>query len=386
MINTENMKVVFLGCTSNYGYGFSANVTKVGYMAKGLIEAGAECSIHNGIIGNKFVNKEEKIVVDNIPVTSLRKRGNEFISWIFNIGKIHKYLKSERNANGKNIAIIEWDMYHIFLIYHILCKINNYKLIAICHEWGPIVLGVHKLRKPSVYLYAKTFGWFVDGILPISEYIINKIKKFNTPYIKLPILAEFNKLELQNINDKHKYFVYCASVLYKRIIIEIIDAYAIYKKNEGKIRLHLILNGADENIMRISEYIQHVGLQDNIIVMTKLPYKNLIKEYCNAEALIIPLDPNCEQDEARFSQKIAEYLSSKSPIITNDVGEIKYYFNSNEVIKCDYTKEAFAEKFRWVEEYPENSKIIGLNGYNKGVKEFDYKTNGVRLFNFFKIL
>ena len=76
------MKVIFLGCTNNYGFGFSANVTKIGYMAKGLMEAGVDCAIHTGIIGSSDIEKDQTVTVDCIPVTTFKKRSNQLVSTI----------------------------------------------------------------------------------------------------------------------------------------------------------------------------------------------------------------------------------------------------------------------------------------------------------------
>ena len=380
------MKVVFLGCTDNYGYGFSANVTKIGYMAKGLIEAGAECVIHNGICGNKFVEKEETIIVEDIPVTSLNKRGHEIYSWIFNIRKQYKYLKEKYSKEDENIAIVEIEMFHILLLYYIFCKIIGYKIVAISHEWCPTVVEINKFKKLLLGLYTKAFGYLSDGILPISEYIINKIRHFKKPFYKLPILADFNEINNSQNNPKRANFVYCASVYYKRIIIMVLNAYKIYIGAKGKLKLTLILNGPTNRINDIQEEINKMFLQKYVTIKTKLPYDDLLNEYTTAAALIIPLDPECEQDEARFSQKIAEYLSSKSPIITNNVGEIKYYFNDDEIIKCQYNEESFAKTFNWIENNMERCNTIGINGYIKGQKEFNYKTHGLNMYKFFKTL
>lgn len=377
------MKVVFLGCTDNFGYGFSANITKVSYMAKGLIEAGAECYIHNGICGNRYVKQDEEKSVDNIPVTSLFKKGHEIYSWIFNIGKTYKYLKARYSKDEENIAIVEIEMYHIFLLYYLMCKLIGYKFVVISHEWCPTVVEINKLKKPSLWLYTKTFGWFADGILPISEYIIERIRHFKKPFYKLPILSEFNDSNKTSCNASRISFVYCASVYYNRIIMMIIKAFKIYCDAKGSLKMTLILNGPEYKIQDIQEEINNLMIRDYVTIKTKIPYEDLLNEYATAAALIIPLDPNCEQDEARFSQKIAEYLSSKSPMITNNVGEIKCYFNDDEIIKCEYNEKSFADTFKWVEDNMEKCKEIGLKGYNKGKKEFDYKVNGVNMYRFF---
>lgn len=376
------MKVVFLGCTREFGFGFSANITKVGYMAKGLTEAGAECVIHNGIEGSYKVLNDQEVIHDGFRVTTFKNRGSQHISWISNICRLYKYLKKEYVKGDKNIAILEYDLYHVMLLYFFILKLLGYKRVVISHEWGPTIKGSKMPQYISLCFYARTFGWFAEGILPISEYIIKKIGHFKKPYYKLPIMADFNE-EYYYTPKAEKNFVYCASVYYTRIIKMIIDSYAIYKQEGGKIKLTLILNGPDNYKNEIVDYIETKQLAERITIKSKLPYKELVNEYLNAKALLIPLDPNYEQDEARFSQKIAEYLSSKSPVITNNVGEIKYYFKDDEIIKCEFNENGFAKAFSWVTENEDKAIEIGIKGYERGAKEFNYRHHGKEMYDFF---
>ena len=376
------MKVVFLGCTREFGFGFGANITKIGYMAKGLTEAGAECVIHNGIEGSNKVSIDQEVTYDGFRTTTFKKRGSTFISWIRNMRRLYKYLKKERVKGKKNIAILEMDFYHIMLLYFLMLRILGYKRVVISHEWGPTIISKKRIKNSSSRIYARTFGWFSEGILPISEYIIKKIEHFKKPYYKLPIMADF-KEEYEYTPKAEKNFVYCASASYTRIIKMIIDSYNLYKQTGGKVKLTLIINASEDYIKEISNIIESKQLAMEIIIKSKLPYKELINEYLNAKALLIPLDPNYEQDEARFSQKIAEYLSSKSPIITNNVGEIKYYFNDDEIIKCDFNESGFAKAFCWVTENEDKAKEIGQKGYERGLKEFDFRHLGKEMYNFF---
>lgn len=379
------MKVVFLGCTGEFGFGFGANITKIGYMAKGLCEAGAECVIHNGITGSPKVSNDQEVIYNSFKVTTFKKRGSLFISWIRNTSRLYKYLKKERVKGERNIAILELDLYHIMLLYFFILKVLGYKRVVISHEWGPTIISAKQLKNYSHRLFAQTFGWFSEGILPISEYIIKRIEHFNKPFYKLPILADF-KEEYEYTPKEENNFVYCASLYYTRIIKMVINAYAIYKEKGGTIKLTMILNGPENYRRNIVKYIEEKELSERIVIKSKLPYKDLINEYLNAKALLIPLDPNYEQDEARFSQKIAEYLSSKSPIITNNVGEIKHYFNDDEIIKCEFNDESFAKTFIWIEENGEKAKEIGLKGYEKGLKEFDYRNLGKGMYEFLNVI
>ena len=382
--------VIFLGCTQNYSYLFSAANTKVEFLAKGLAEKGDCCTIHNGIIGTSIIGGDETKNIEKVgTVITYCKKGNQIISWIFNLPKLVKDLKSCRKKVGHaNFIILESPDYHIFLVYVLLARLLSFKILIISHEWGPTVSSIHPLRKPSVYLFSKTFGYFADGILPISEFIIRKIQHFKKPYIKIPITAEYNQIVISENPVGGKYFLYCVYAAYKRVIFQLIDAYVKYSTDTKTCtKLVLVLSGNDEQIGIIKNYIKQIGKENDICIKTKVPFMMLMDLYANALALIIPLDPGNIQDEARFSQKIAEYLSSGSPIISNNVGEIRYYFKDKEnIILCDYNIDGFVEVFKWVTRNPDKAKQIGVNGFNLGKKEFDYRELGDRLHKFMRSL
>lgn len=379
------MKVVFLGCTREFGFGFGANITKIGYIAKGLTEAGATCVIHNGILGSGKIMNDQTVEHDGYKVTTLRERGNSIISYIRNLRRYYKYLKKERIKGGCNIVIASRALPHILVTDWLICKMLGYKYVVISHEWSETI----RTGKRSTYfvysIYSKIFGRFANAILPISEYIIKKIEHFKKPYFKLPILAEFEENK-SLVEPTRKDFVYCASIHYYRVLTIIVGAYQKYVAKGGKIKLTLVISGQDEQINDLKNEIKSQKLDNSIEVLTKLPYKELLSKYENALALIVPLNPSYEQDEARFSQKIAEYLSSRRPIITNNVGEIKYYFKDNEAIISDFSEDAFADTFEWAEKHKQECDIIGENGYRRGVTDFNYKTKGVELYKFLQIL
>lgn len=384
------MNIIFLDCTQNFGHQFSATNSKTRYMIKGLRAFGDSCTIINSINGMVGINNVEKIFDDETgEVITYPFKKNIFISWLFNIKDLYYDLKSHRKKGDKNFIILEFPDYHIYILYIILARMLNYKIITISHEWGPTITSTRNIRKPSVWLYTKTFGYMVDGILPISEYIIERIKHFKKPYIKLPVIADFSKVnETSNVQiiEKYSYFLYCVYAGYKRTIIPIIDSYMVYRNNGGNSKLLLILSGSSSQIHVIEDYVKNIKAEEYIIIKTKVPYPELNLLYSNALALIIPLNPHCEQDKARFSQKIAEYLSSGSPIISNNVGEVKHYFvDKKNIILCDYPN-GFSDAFTWVTKNIQNSKEIGQNGYKLGKLNFDFRIIGENIHEFlFKI-
>lgn len=386
------MNVVFLGCTQGYGYNYSAANTKTELIAKGLFEQGCNCTIINSVVGQNIPQSKEILRKEFGKVITFRKKGKQFISWLINIIPLYKVLKEEK-GNGEGVLVLEFPYYHLFLLYVLLGRLLGYRITVIAHEWGSTLKNVKRLRRCSMWLYSKTFGYMVDGILPISEYIIDKIRHFNKPYIKVPVLADFDETDNseaeQRCAEEKSFFLYCVYAAYTRVIYFIIDAYAITKKHaQFEDKLVLVLAGDDNQVKAIADYIIEKKMENDILIKRRLPYKELLELYSKSIALIIPLDPDSEQDHARFSQKIAEYTSSKSPIITNWVGEIPNYFHKNKdvIIAPEFSKDGFEQAFLWCLSHKAILNDIGFRGYCIGKKEFNYKTMGTKLFDFFKTL
>ena len=122
----------------------------------------------------------------------------------------------------------------------------------------------------------------------------------------------------------------------------------------------------------IKQYISQNCTHSKVQIYNQIPYDELMSLYKNADGLLIPLQDTI-QDKARFSQKIAEYLSTQNPIITNNIGDIKMYFKDryNAYIAKSYTKEAFAEIMSEIIQNPNEAKEIGKKGYKTGLNNFD---------------
>ena len=369
------MNVIFLECANSYGYEFNAGNTKIRMIAKGLQVAGATCYVHNGIIGSAYVNADEVKTDEGVEITTYTASSNGYSNFFWhpikNLPKLWKYLKSHRDKKDRNIVVVEIPKYHVFILYSIICRAFGYRIVCIAHEWIPTLRHTGKIdRYYNDPLYTSTFGYFVHALLPISEYIIDKCKHFKKPYFKLPALADFPTSQPEKIDDG-QFFLYCAQAGYFRIAKFIIDAYRLYRDNGGHYTLTMVLAGTKPCIDKVSQYVSSLQLEKSVNIETKLPYEILLSRYRSASALLIPLDPDYEQDSARFPQKIAEYTASFSPIISTDIGEIKSYFSNDNCIKADFTEESFSRSFAWIEANPDKAKEIGRNGYALGNEKFN---------------
>lgn len=379
------LNVVFLGCTTGYGYSFSAVNTKTEFMVLGLKHNGAYCTVINSVVGINEVH--HRTVLDNgvCNVISYPKKGNQLVSWLKNVEDMKTDLQKLYCRECANIVILESPDYHIYRLYCHYSHKYGYKIATISHEWSPTVKGIHPLRRPFKNLYIKTFGLYSDAILPISEYIIDRIKFFRKPYLKVPVLASFDDTPIEKKETSEKYFLYCVYAAYTRVIIPVIEAYMEYLKsaNSNNYKLILVLGGSDSQVGGVVDYLIRHGYEKNVSIRRKVPYDELMRLYKNAAGLIIPLDPNAEQDYARFSQKIAEYTSSASPIISCKVGEVGLYFKDKEsAILCDYSKKGFVNAFLWITEHPLEAERIGKKGFEVGKSFFNYRIVGKRLSDF----
>lgn len=377
------MNIIFLDCTQNYSYQFSAANTKIELLARGLTLVGNDCVIHNGIFGYKGIAEREEKDLNQIgKVISYPLPKYPNICLFRNLPALIKDLKAIISPDEKNIMVLAAPYIHIYFLYMFIGKKYGYKIVTISHEWLPAIKRKYWIQNVLSYVYSKTFAWGIHAILPISHYIWEKVKHFKKPMLLTPILADYPDSTLSK--EKENKFVYCVYVYYNRVITMIIDSYKRYLSfSRNPYRLVLVLSGPETLIERIKKYIVGADLQGHIDIKSSLPYSELYYEYLTASALLIPLDPDSEQDNARFSQKIAEYLSTGTPVISCKVGEIPYYFEDRKnMIFADYTIEGFADSMLWVQNNVSEARSIGNAGFQTGVKFFDYKLFGNKLHEF----
>lgn len=374
------MNNVFFSYTDGYPEVYTAANTKASFLAKGFLELG-----HNVLFINK-INGRNNLApshgsAENIEYVSI-KEGNVFHRVICSF----EILKRAKYPDGLNILYVGCGHFFILLPIMIYAKLLGYKVSFIFEEWMPSM----KLRLPykiNAYLHGYFLGYFSDVVMPISEFLMHKSRRFHKPQFKLPICADFlcsSKCVSQFVHEK--YFLYCASSDYCEMIKFAIDSFEIAFQKNHDVKLKLVLSGDVNFFNNINTHIQDKGMQECVTIYSRLPYDQLCGLYNGAQGLLIPLDFERVSDKARFSQKIAEYLSTKRPILTTAVGEINLYFRDGENALICKTKriEEFSSLYRFVIENPEKADIIGKNGYKLGLQKFDYRVLASGVCNFMK--
>jgi len=285
--------------------------------------------------------------------------------------KLIFFLKKLRTKSRKNYVMISYNPLYLVVFYWLLTKIYRFKLVFSLME-DHTILAKGLFKKVRAQLFWNFGFYFANGALPISIYLQNRIiTKFkNISVFRVPVLADFSHEGFKARKVRAKYFLYCGDIGYYEVIELIINAF--YKLSDNEIHLILILYG---NQTKINNLQRNMLNNNRIHISRNIPQYELYKLYTNSIGLLIPMRPS-RQDRARFPQKIAEYLASGRPIITNNIGEIQYYFNDgvNTIFAKDYSIEAYRDAMQIVLNYPDLCNEIGKNGRKMGYKYFHYES------------
>jgi len=226
---------------------------------------------------------------------------------------------------------------------------------------------------------------FCHGAMCISEYLRDRIAEVNPaiPIFKLPVITDFAALDaippLPAAAESGASFAYCASIAYREVLMLIIEAFIhVLDRVEKEPTLTLILHGDRAQIAMLQQ--DYAAYNDQIMILSGLPYAELIGRLKRADALLIPLRPT-DRDAARFPHKVGEYLATKRPVITTWHGEIPVYFTPqvNALIMQDYSVDALIEQMLFVVEHPDEARCIGAAGYALGRERFDLHVHAITL-------
>jgi glycosyltransferase involved in cell wall biosynthesis len=376
--------IVFLGF-SNFPYGL-AEAQKIILISKSLLLSGSNVTVicRNG--SYLQTNKPDLKVngayenIEYIYASGSCFRNEKFFNRrLLEIkGKVNEVLllRKRKKDNRLDYAILSTNNFSSIIFYFILSKLFRFKIILNYVEY----YSANKKNKSRLgkRINAKLFDKYAsslsDGVFPISEFLINQIRKTSPKknYLKIPVLTDFSRYSGIKKKNDQKYFLFCGYAGYKEIILFIIDSFELLNNNLSL--LYLVINGSENDMEEIKKYIKTKKQREKIKVFTRLSQKELFTYYKNSIALLIPLRPTF-QDIARFPHKTGEYLASGNPVISTNYGEIKYYFRDKEnmLLADSYDINLFAEKMQFVIDNPAEAKKIGLEGKNIAIKLFDYR-------------
>lgn len=376
------MNVVLI-TSEGYPFKFSAGNSKAEFIARGLKENGCRVVIVDTALGTKGqMNMQEGISSNGINYYILPRK-NKWTVIFQNLSSLWRILRKEKQDKD-NYVVLGMTFYPAFVLTAILSAILGYKRTALFHEWHISFKRRNAIYKIEAWLKDKTFGYFLNGIFPISHFLLEKGKCFHKPQMLLPIMASYNRENQSYAGECN--FTYCCHASYLLRNQLILNAFKIVVEKCPQAKLTLVLSGNEKEMQAVTQFIQKTAMP-SIEIKYQIPEEELYRLYDTSLGLLIPLNPDSLQDKARFSQKIAEYIGSKRPMVTNEVGEIPYYFtNGKSALIVEYTDKDFAEAMIELIQNPDMAIHIGYEGYCVGIKNFEYKRNAYKMIDFMQTL
>lgn len=393
----RDRQIAIIAKGSGISLSFEAVNTKCYYIAKILKKYGLNAIILSGIYFNseasgKKIGRHRGIKYYS---PSIYPKTNSKIKQIYyklaHTWRVTCFLIYLKQKWGKIHFIFDDNSTPIPFLF-LLNWLGVIELIFNIEEW-PLAHNISYKRKMYSHIFTVCSFKYCKKIVCVSSYLIAQAIKYNkdSKVFKLPALTEFNELNCNtSINTDSSQemtrFLFCGNVGYYRageIVDTIIGAYenVCRLRKDVKIELFLILHGNELKLQRIQDYARRSECV--IKIKSYLSESELHTEFSRASVLLAPLRLTA-QDQARFPQKIAEYVSFSKPIITTFVGDIGLYFEADKsaIFIEDFSVAELEKKMHYA--INNNKKIagIGVAGNVVGRKYFDYEQYITKLGDF----
>ena len=381
---------LYIASLGESGFPFQgrAAIEKLKLICKGLVYVGDEVHVLNrkGVFNpNEPLNEPATGVYEGIHysyVGGSLYRPKDPISR--NLMKLkgsfreYTYLRNLKRQGKLDVALVSTMRFTALLYYFILSRLLGFKLLYSYVELNTAMSSRQKFsQRLNDSLLRKYEFSLVDAVFPISELLIQEVKRRapKKPYVKVPIICDFESFQIEKAPVEKPYFLYCGSLDYYEVLEFNLKAFESLE--DRSYELHLITHGKPAQKETLKQRLEASPKRDLIHVFSGIPFDELIFRYVHASGLLIPLRPTV-QDAARFPHKIGEYLASGNPIVTTNYGEVSHYFEDkvHALVADSYELQDFAHKMAFIIQNPEEARQIGLRGQELGWETFDYKAHG----------
>ncbi|MFP4524515.1 MAG: glycosyltransferase family 4 protein [Candidatus Woesearchaeota archaeon] len=242
---------------------------------------------------------------------------------------------------------------------------------------------VKRLIVVASILYERHYSRKADHIITVVEHHEQKFRKWG---FKKGITCIKNHPKTEIYKDgktKKKYdFVYCGTVSEDRGVSEFLDFMKAYKEEGFTARI--VMTGRPEERRKIKDKVKSSGLQEQVTLKEKLPFKEIPGELAKARIGFVLFHDNPKRTDG-FSTKLIEYAATGLPSITTSYNKrMKAFIDTYHAgvtidkITPKRIREAYDLIMGNYEEFSKNSK--------KGAKENSWKKEEEKLVGMYKKL
>ncbi|MBD9094969.1 MAG: glycosyltransferase [Bacteroides oleiciplenus] len=252
----------------------------------------------------------------------------------------------------------------------------------------PLVVSPNlKFYRPSISKYLqlcrRLTGLFVISH-PLKKYFIDSgLEKDRIHIINMTV--DPHRFEgIKKKADSEKYIAYCGTVSNNKDgVDELIKSFGLVVQKHKNVKLYIIgetpLKDDETGNLQL---IESLDIKDKVVFTGIVPAEEMPQLLKNAEVLALAR-PNNLQAQHGFPTKLGEYLLTENPVVVTKVGDIPLFLEdgvSALLAEPQNTKE-FADKLCWALEHPKEAAIIGRNGKEVALREFNAKIETKKLMN-----
>lgn len=223
---------------------------------------------------------------------------------------------------------------------------------------------------------------------PIKDYFIDN----GVPVEKLhiyPMIVDphrFDGLTKQNVG--YRYMAYCGNLSNSKDgVADLIEAYG-RSKSKDKYRLMLIgAKPSSKEMKNYDEIISRYKIVENVIFRGQVNREEMPQLLTDAEVLLL-CRPDNRQALGGFPTKLGEYLSTGNPVLVTKVGDIDKYIvdGKNGYLASPGSVKEFSEKMDYIVDHYEEAVIVGKQGRELALNEFNYSVQTRSVVNVLKSL
>lgn len=392
------MKILII---TNYPFPYGlAQTNRLIAMAKGLIHAGADVKV---IITkateskNKIRNVNTSGIYEGVPFqystsTTVRPSGTfSRLKWYF-IGFLNTFgiLSHEHKIQKVDAVFIGVTKnLHTFLFF-IYCKLKGIKFLQERSEYPFLSYSKSFIGRLKLSIYLNLVCKLFDGFVVISK----SLELYFKPYLRsktrvylLPILVETERFS-KKVKEIKPCISYCGSMQGDKDGVPIlIEAFRKIADDYPEAELHLIGSTEFDGFVELENKAREYKLESRIVFTGRIEREQMPELLSTARILALAR-PYTKQAEGGFPTKLGEYLATGRTTIVTAVGDIPDYLTHkvNALLPEPGNVDDFAANIRFALDNPELAENIGKNGEKIANEVFDYKVQGVKLFNWLKTL
>lgn len=386
--------VIHIG-TSGFPIGGNAVIHRIGLVFRALKSVGCKTLIVNKHAMYTVKDKSRIGRSNGIPYVAASyfvSRPDSFL--LRNLNKLTGFIGETifliRKRRKIHSAIISGVSFSELVYYRLLFKVLNVKLVL---EYVELLTAMKSrkgfLKRINDKFMDKYSFLLCDKVIVISEYLKELAISRNSslPLLKVPAICDFSNFKKNDKLEQKKYLMYCGSIGYLSSIEFVIDVFSRLKQENlynGDLFLAIGVGSGNEQVFNsLKSKINEGAFSHSINLNQNVPFQKLVKDYLQAELLIVPMR-NELQDIAGFHHKVGEYCAAGKPIISNNLGEISYYFRDGEsaILADDYSVDSYLEKLRIRLVDKARLGTIASEGHNVGLMHLNYLNYGSKLKQF----